>query len=100
MTEATLTTVQHKLLGPLLRLTVAPGLAWNFTRDEALTLARAMTALGHKRSLANEVYLSPQACDHEFYAKVTDEGFLVLADAQQVLLDWAVLSTLAEELTY
>jgi hypothetical protein len=29
-----------------------------------------------------------------------DEGFLVLAHTQQVLLDWDVLSTLAEELTY
>jgi hypothetical protein len=100
MTEPTVTPVTHRFLGTMQRLTVAPGLAWDFTPQEAWTLARAMIAVGHDHGRAEEIFLSPQGCDREFLAKVTNEGLLVAAPQSTVLIEWPELATLAEALSY
>ncbi len=100
MSTPSLTDITHRFLGPMRRLTVAPGVAWELTQQEAWTLARAMTALGHNRSLAEEIYLSPQGSDHEFLAKVCEEGLVVQAAEQRIHIAWPEVATLAEALSY
>ena len=99
MTEPTVTTVAHRFLGRMQRLNVAPGLDWDFTPQEAWTLARAMIAVGHDHGRAEEIFLSPQGCDRAFVAKVTSEGLLVAAD-DPILIGWPEVATLAEALSY
>jgi hypothetical protein len=100
MTEPSVTTISHRFLGSMRRLTIAPGLAWDLTQQEAWTLARALIAVGTDHSRAEEIFLSPQGCDHEFFARVTNEGLVVTAAGGPVVVGWPDVATLAEALSY
>jgi hypothetical protein len=100
MFEPRLTTISHRFLGPMRRLTITPGLAWDLMPQEAWTLARALIAVGNDRSRADDIFLSPQGCDREFFAKVTAEGLAVMVADQPYLVGWPEVATLAEALSY
>lgn len=100
MTAPTVTGVSHHLLGPLQRLSLAPGLAWDLTQQEAWTLAKALIAVGHDHGRAEEIYLSPQASDGEFLARVTAAGLVVEAAGGPYVIGWPEVATLAEALSY
>jgi hypothetical protein len=100
MTEPSVTTISHRFLGPMRRLSIKPGLTWDLTQQEAWTLARALIAVGSDHSRAEEIFLSPQGCDREFFAKVTQEGLAVVEADSHVLVGWPEVATLAEALSY
>lgn len=100
MTEPTVTPISHRFLGAMRRLTLGPGLDWDLTQEEAWTLARAMIAVGHNHGLVEEIFLSPQGCDREFFAQVVDAGLRVTATDGPVFIAWPEVATLAEALSF
>ena len=98
MLEPNVTTVSHRLLGALRRLAIAPGATWDLTQQEASTLAKAMSAVGRDQGRVDEIYLSPQASDGEFVAKVTSEGLIVATAGGECLIGWTEVTALAEAL--
>ena len=82
------------------RLSLAPGLHWDLTQQEAWTLAKALIAVGHDPGRAEEIYLSPQGSDADFLARVAPEGLQVQAAGGPYLISWPEVATLAEALSY
>ncbi len=62
--------------------------------------ARALIAVGHNHGLVEEIFLSPQGCDREFFAKVTDEGLMVTTADRPVRIAWPAVATLAETMSF
>jgi hypothetical protein len=100
MNEPAVSTITHRFLGSMRRLSLGPDLVWDLTQQEAWTLARALIAVGHNHGLVEEVFLSPQGCDREFFAKVVDAGLMVETLPRPVLIAWPEVATLAEALSY
>jgi hypothetical protein len=88
----------HRVLGPMVRLTVTDGYAFNLTFQEARTLARALAAVKDKTSAVDDVYLSPIGSDGDFHAKVRPEGLLIDAMNPPLELDWSKVGAIAEAL--
>jgi hypothetical protein len=95
MIEPTVEAVSHAFLGPMRRLTLAPGLVFDLLPLEAATLSRAMSAVCADPGRVPEIYLSPNGCDREFHARVTDAGLLVADDGGALLVDWPAVARLA-----
>jgi hypothetical protein len=88
----------HRGLGPMLRLTLAEGLSFDLTHEEARTLSRAFAAVAAGKSTVDEIYMSPIASDHDFSAKVTAEGLVLEATSPPLRLAWPEVATLAAAL--
>ena len=60
-----------------------------FTRQEAAIVSRALNAVARGTSAERQVYMSPIASDHDFEARVTETGVVVILDGcADVQLDW------------
>jgi hypothetical protein len=79
----------------MLRLTVAEGLSFDLTLEEARTLARALAAVRNGNSNVDEIYMSPIASDGDFSAKVTPDGLLLDARKPPLRLAWPEVSEIA-----
>lgn len=98
MSEAIVTAVTHRALGPMLRLTLAEGLFFDLTHEEARTVSRAMRAVAEGKSTVDEIYMSPIASDRDFSAKVTADGLVLEAVSPPFRLSWPVVGALAAAL--
>ena len=85
----------HRMLGPMVRLTVVEGYSFNLTFQEARTMARALAAVKDGRSSVDEVYLSPIGSDGDFYAKVCPDGLVIEARNPPLVLDWSEVGAIA-----
>lgn len=94
MTSFTVTPVTHRMLGPLLRLTLADGLALDLTAEEAAILSRALRAVAEGRSAERTIFMSPIASDHDFTGAVDGDGVAV----GTTRLDWPEVRALADAL--
>lgn len=98
MRESSVSSFTHRGLGAMLRLTVADGLSFDLTHEEARTLSRAMMAVAAGKSTVDEIYMSPIASDRDFSAKVTAEGLALEAITPPLRLAWPEVATLAAAL--
>lgn len=98
MTESFVAPFTHRALGAMLRLTVADGLTFDLTFEEARTLSRAMKAVAEGKSSVDEIYMSPIASDRDFSAKVTPEGLALDAASPPLHLAWTEVGALAAAL--
>lgn len=99
MNAAAVTAISHRFLGPMCRLAIAPDLACVLTPLEAQTLARALRAVAEDHSRVEEIYLSPNASDREFLARVTEDGLRVAAaPGADILMPWTDVAALAKAL--
>lgn len=99
MTGSSVSPVTHRGLGAMLRLTVAEGLAFDLTFEEARTLSRAMTAVAEGKSTVDEIYMSPIASDRDFSAKVGAEGLVLEAFDPPLRIAWPEVAALAAALS-
>jgi hypothetical protein len=99
MSDRSVCAVTHRALGAMLRLTLADGVAFDLTHEEARTLSRAMTAVAEKKSTVDEIYMSPIASDRDFSAKVMPDGLVLEAFTPPIRLAWPEVSTLAAALS-
>jgi hypothetical protein len=76
----TLTTMRHKAFGLLATLTVPGQPARRFTCQEALIVSRALAAVLDGRSAEPQIYMSPMASDHDFEARVREDGIALVAE--------------------
>lgn len=90
--------IAHKRLGPLLRMMLSEALYYDLTLEEGRTLSRAMTALAHDWRLNDQIFLSPIACDREFFAAVREQGVFVETPQGEHSLSWEDIRELAERL--
>ncbi|HYP57454.1 MAG TPA: hypothetical protein VEQ35_04125 [Beijerinckia sp.] len=88
----------HRGLGPMIRLTVAEGLSFDLTPQEARILSRAMAAVREGKSKVDEIYMSPIAADADFSAKVTPDGLLLETRQPPHAIAWDEVGTLAASL--
>lgn len=74
------TAIDHRMLGPMIRLAFQDRLSFDLTAQEAGILARALAAVKDGTSTVDEVYMSPIASDGDFSGKVGCDGMSVAAD--------------------
>jgi hypothetical protein len=98
MSEGPVAPITHRALGAMLRLTLAEGLSFDLTFEEARTLSRAMKAVAEGKSAVDEIYMSPIASDHDFSGKVTEGGLVLEAAGPAIHLAWPEVATLAAAL--
>lgn len=98
MAEATVIPVNHRALGGMLRMTLATGLSFDLTFEEARTLSRALAAVSRDRRITDEIYLSPLASDDDISAKANDHGVQIAAAGGVCELSWPEVVSLAERL--
>jgi len=99
MRESSVSSFTHRGLGAMLRLTVAEGVSFDLTYEEARTLSRAMAAVAAGKSTVDEIYMSPIASDRDFSAKVTAEGLVLEGFDPPRRLAWPEVGTLAAALS-
>ncbi len=99
MSEGSVSPFTHRGLGAMLRLTLADGLSFDLTHEEARILSRAMKAVAAGKSTVDEIYMSPIASDRDFSAKVTAEGLVLEAVTPPFRLAWPEVATLAAALS-
>lgn len=90
--------IAHKRLGALLRMTLSATDFYDLTLEEGRTLSRAMTALAHDWRLNDQIFLSPIACDREFFAAVREAGVFVETPQGERQLSWDDVREVAERL--
>lgn len=95
MSSASAAAFNHRGLGPMIRLKLFEGPSFDLTPLEARTLSRALAAVRAGKSKVDEVYMSPIASDHDFFAKVASDGLLLEAFAPPIKLDWEDVATIA-----
>lgn len=93
----TVTAVDHRMLGPMVRLEFARRLGFDLTAQEAGILARALAAVREGKSKVDEVYMSPIASDADFSGKVGSDGVTVGA-TEPIALPWEEVGALAAAL--
>jgi hypothetical protein len=98
MSEGSVSPFIHRGLGPMLRLTVAEGLCFDLTFEEARTLSRAMRAVAEGKSTVDEIYMSPIASDRDFSAKVVADGLVLDAIIPPLRLAWPEVGAIAAAL--
>lgn len=98
MRQSSVAPFTHRALGAMLRLTVAQGLSFDLTHQEAQTLARAMKAVAEGKSEVDEIYMSPIASDRDFSAKVTPDGLVLEALDPPLRLAWPAVAAMAAAL--
>ncbi len=93
-----LVVVAHGVFGVLATLRLHGQPDRKFTLQEALIVARALDAVAQKKSCAREIYMSPIASDHDFEARVFDDGVaVILAGYPNAPLDWTQTLALTRE---
>jgi hypothetical protein len=80
------------------RMTIAPGLSFDLTPEEARTLTRALTAVTRDNEVVTDIYLSPIASDGDFSAKVAGEGLEIAGNGAMLRLSWQDVALFAERL--
>jgi len=98
MPEPYAAAISHRMLGPIIRLTVADGYDFVLTFQEAQILSKALRAVKDKKSPVDEVYMSPIANDYDFVAKVLDDGVIFEAKVPPLKLDWSEVGRMSEDL--
>ncbi len=98
MRESSVSSFTHRGLGAMLRLSLAEGVSFDLTFEEARTLARAMKAVAERKSTVDEIYMSPIASDRDFVAKVTTEGLTLEAASPPLRLAWPEVGAIAAAL--
>ena len=95
----TLAETPHLVFGALATLAFPGQPVRRFTREEAAIVARALEALAQKRSLEQQIYMTPIASDHDFEALVGAAGIIVAsAGCAEVALDCDETRALAKAL--
>ncbi len=83
------TETPHGAFGVLATLEFPSQPARAFTRQEAAIVSRALNAVAQGTSAERQVYMSPIASDHDFDARVTATGVVVILDGcVDVQFDW------------
>jgi hypothetical protein len=90
--------VSHRMLGTIIRLTVAEGFSFDLTFQEAQILSKALAAVKDKKSPVDEVYMSPIASDFDFAAKVLPDGLTFDLKTPPVHLAWPEVGKMSEAL--
>lgn len=90
------TAIEHRMLGPMIRLDVA-GLGFDLTAQEAAILSRALAAVREGKSQVDEVYMSPIASNGDFSGKVGGDCISVAAEPP-IALAWEEVGKLAAAL--
>ncbi|MGO9134189.1 MAG: hypothetical protein ACLP8A_09110 [Methylovirgula sp.] len=91
------TAIDHRMLGPMIRLDFPGDLVFDLTAQEAGILARALAAVREGKSKVDEVYMSPIASNGDFSGKVGADG-ISLAAAAPIALGWDEVGKLAAAL--
>jgi hypothetical protein len=95
VTSASAAAFNHRGLGPMIRLTLGEGPSFDLTPLEARTLSRALAAVRAGKSKVDEVYMSPIASDHDFFAKVASDGLVLEAFSPAIKLGWEAVGGIA-----
>ncbi len=98
MSASAVASFTHRGLGAMLRLSLAEGVSFDLTLEEARTLARAMKAVSERKSTVDEIYMSPIASDRDFSAKVDTDGLTLEAVSPPLRLAWPEVGTIAAAL--
>ncbi|MGC1861891.1 MAG: hypothetical protein WA733_12405 [Methylocystis sp.] len=94
-----LTETPHGAFGVVAILEFPGQPARGFTRQEAAVVSRALIAVARGTSAERQVYMSPIASDHDFEARVTEAGVVVISDGCVGLqLDWNDVDALSRRL--
>ena len=89
----------HGAFGVLAILEFPGQPARGFTRQEAAMVSRALIAVARETGAERQVYMSPIASDHDFEARVTETGVVVICDGRVGLqLDWNDVDALSRRL--
>ncbi|QGM44655.1 hypothetical protein [Methylocystis heyeri] len=89
----------HRAMGEVILLAVSGQPERRFTRQEALTVSRALKAVAEGQSSERQIYMSPIASDHDFEALAEAGGVAVTSPGRDaVTLDWDQTRALAREL--
>lgn len=97
MTAWTVTAIQHRMLGPMIRLAFAEGPSFDLTAQEAGLLSRALAGVREGKSKVEEVYMSPIASNGDFSGKVGPDGISVAAEAP-IALGWDAVGQMSSAL--
>lgn len=97
MSQWSVAAVNHRMLGPMIRLEFPGKLSFDLTAQEAGILSRALAAVREGKSPVDEVYMSPIASNGDFSGKVGSDGVLVAANAP-IALPWDEVGKLAAAL--
>ena len=93
------TETPHGAFGVLAILEFPGQPARGFARQEAVIVSRALIAVARGTSAERQVYMSPIASDHDFEARVTETGVVVISDGCAGLpLDWSDVDALSRRL--
>ncbi|MCW2246047.1 hypothetical protein M2352_001638 [Azospirillum fermentarium] len=92
------TAAQHRFLGAMVRLSLPGGMSALLTREEAATIARALSAVRDGRSRERTIYLSPIASDHAVTATVWFDGVTLSVGPAEHPLDWGGVDDVAAAL--
>jgi hypothetical protein len=95
VSSSSATTFNHRGLGAMIRLILGDGPSFDLTPLEARTLSRALAAVSSGKSKVDEVYMSPIASDHDFFAKVVGDGLLLEAFSPAIKLGWEEVGKIA-----
>jgi hypothetical protein len=94
-----LAAARHRAMGEVIVLAVSGQPERRFTRQEALTVSRALEAVADGQSAERQIYMSPIASDHDFEALAEEEGLAVTSPGRDAArLDWDQTRTLAQQL--
>ena len=86
----------HAAFGTLAALILPAQPVRRFTREEAAIVARALLAVATGASSERQIYMSPIASDHDFEARVGEDGiFIADGNGGETPLDWAQTRMLA-----
>jgi hypothetical protein len=97
-TRFVVSSTQHRALGKLICVQLAPDHWLRFTAVEASSLSLALVAVRNGISPEREIYMSPIASDAAFVGSVTATGMDILVPEGVKTLGWEEVSVLAQDL--